>query len=129
MRFIVDPTSSTPLYAQLVEQVKRAIAAGTLQAGDALPSLREVATRLRINPLTVKKAYGELEAQGIVVTEHGRGTFVTAGSTVFSAQYRHEALAQIIDRLLIEAYHLGASPEEVVELIRQRQEAVPGGKG
>jgi len=120
MRFQVDPTSSIPLYAQLVEQVKHAIAAGTLAPGDTLPSLRELAVRLRISPLTVKKAYGELEALGIVATEHGRGTTVRAGSDAFSARYRREALAQAVDRMLVEAYHLGTSPEEIRAMVQER---------
>lgn len=119
MRFTVDPTSSIPIYAQLVEQVKHAVASGRLQPGDPLPSLREVAERLRISPLTVKKAYGELETLGIAATEHGRGTFVRAGSGAFSAQYRRERLAQAVERLLVEAYHFDASVEEVVELVRE----------
>lgn len=121
MRFSVEMNSAVPLYAQLVAQVKHAVAAGGLQPGDALPSLREVALRLRINPLTVKKAYGELEMLGIVATGHGRGTFVSAGSALFSARYRRDALAQAVDRLLVEAYHLGASEEEIIALIRERR--------
>ena len=124
MRFTVDPTSSTPIYAQIVEQVKHAIAAGTLAQNEVLPSLREVAKRLRISPLTVKKAYGELESLGIASTEHGRGTFITAGSHVFSERYRREALAQIIDRMLIDAHHLGASLDDVLVLVRERRQAL-----
>ncbi len=124
MRFTVDPTSATPIYAQLVEQVKHALAAGGLQQGEALPSLREVATRLRINPLTVMKAYGELETLGIAKTLHGRGTFITDGSQAFSEQYRLEALEGVIDRMLIEAHQLGASLEDILTLVRKRRQAL-----
>jgi GntR family transcriptional regulator len=124
MRFTIDPSSSAPMYAQLVEQVKYAIASGNLRINEALPSLREVATRLRISPLTVKKAYGELETSGIVTTEQGRGTFVSGGTGTFSAQYRHEALCHAVDRLLMEAYHLGASSDEVTALLHERREAL-----
>jgi len=120
MRFTVQPSSSIPIYAQLVEQVKHAVASGRLQPGDLLPSLREVAERLRISPLTVKKAYGELETLGIVATEHGRGTFIRAGAGDFSEQYKQERLAEAADRLLVEAHHLGASVEDVVDLLRAR---------
>ena len=126
MRFTVDTTSSIPIYAQLVEQVKHEIAAGSLVHGDALPSLREVALRLRINPLTVKKAYGELETLGIVATEHGRGTVISSASQMFSEQYRKAALAQAIDRMLIEAYHLGASAGDIDELVRERRQVLNG---
>ena len=129
MRFNVDPTSSVPIYAQLVEQVKHALAAGTLQQGDALPSLREVSTRLRISPLTVKKAYGELETLGIVTTEHGRGTFISAHFTAFSEQYRRQALEQLIKHLLIEAFRLGASLPEIHRLLDQHADALRNAPG
>jgi len=120
MRFTVDPTSSIPIYAQLVEQVKHAVASGRLGPGDALPSLREMAERLRISPLTVKKAYGELATLGIAAVEHGRGAFIRAGASAFSEEYRREALARAVDRLLVEAHHLGASAEDVEALVRER---------
>ena len=121
MRFTVDPTSSVPIYAQLVEQVKHAVAAGTLLQHAPLPSLRDVSTRLRISPLTVKKAYGELETLGIVLTEAGRGTFVSGDAGAFSTQYKQAALVQAVDRLLVEAHHLGASEEEIITLVRERR--------
>lgn len=113
MLFHVDTTSAIPIYAQLIEQVKRAIAAGVLRAGDSLPSLRELAGQLRVNPLTVARAYRELEAQGIITTEHGRGSTISAQAGGESAAYRHHALARAVDRLLAEAAHLGATPAEV----------------
>jgi GntR family transcriptional regulator len=124
MRFTVDLTSAVPIYAQLVAQVKHAIAAGTLAPGDALPSLREASLRLRVSPLTVKKAYEELEALGIVVTEHGRGTYVSAAADTRSAAYRREALTQAVDRLLVEAHHLDAPLDDVIALIRERKAAL-----
>lgn len=124
MRFTVDPASSVPMYAQLVEQVKHAVAAAMLRRGDVLPSLREVSTRLRISPLTVKKAYGELETLGIVTTEPGRGTFISGDAGAFSAQYTQAALVQAVDRLLVEAYHLGASVDDVITLLQARRVAM-----
>ncbi len=127
MLFSVDMTSSTPIYAQIVGQVKHAIASGLLQAGDALPSLREVAAQLRVNPLTVAKAYRELEANGIVVFERGRGTFVSAQATMQSAPYRREELLQIVERMLVESYYLGASGDEVREAVEDRLRALQSG--
>ena len=120
MRFTVDTTSAIPIYAQLITEVKHAIAAGVLRAGDALPSLRELAGELRVNPLTVARAYRELEAMGIITTGHGRGSFISAGAADLGETYRREALAEAADRLLVEAYHLGASPEEIRSLIEER---------
>lgn len=120
MVFDIDSTSSVPIYAQLIEQVRRAIAAGVLQPGDALPSLREVSTRMRINPLTVTRAYRELEAAGIVVTEHGRGTFVSALTNTLGPDYRQDALNKAMDRMLVEARHLGATPDEIRTALEDR---------
>jgi GntR family transcriptional regulator len=120
MIFDIDTTSSNPIYAQLITQVKHAIAAGVLRPGDGLPSLRENSKRLRVNPLTVAKAYRQLEAEGIVITEHGRGTFVNSRSEDFGSEYRREALEQAVDRMLVEAYHLGASPNEVRSVVEDR---------
>ena len=120
MIFNIDTTSSVPMYAQIIAQVKHAIAAGLLRPGDGLPSLRETATRLRVNPLTVAKAYRELETLGIVFTEHGRGTFVNAHSKELGEDYRREALSQAVDRMLVEAYHLGVNPDEVRLTVEDR---------
>ncbi len=120
MRFHVDTTSATPIYAQLIAQVKGAIAAGVLRAGDSLPSLRELASQLRVNPLTVARAYRELEAQGVITTEHGRGSCVSAQAADLGEDYRHEALAHAVDALLAEAAHLGASPEDIRAMVNER---------
>jgi len=127
MLFNVDMTSSTPIYAQIVGQVKHAIASGLLQAGDALPSLREVAAQLRVNPLTVARAYRDLEGNGIVVFERGRGTFVSAQATMQSAPYRREELLQIVERMLVESYYLRASADEVREAVEDRLRALQSG--
>lgn len=128
MRFTVDTTSATPIYAQLITEVKHAIAAGVLRAGDALPSLRELAGELRVNPLTVARAYRELEAMGIITTGRGRGSFISDGAASLGEAYRREALAEVIDHLLVEAYHLGASPEEIRALIEERLLIMQTGK-
>ena len=124
MRFSVDTTSATPIYAQLIAEVKRAIATGILHPGDNLPSLRELASQLRVNPLTVARAYRELEALGIIITEHGRGSRISETAAGLGEGYRREALVEVIDRLLVEAYHLGASPAEVRALVDERLRAL-----
>jgi GntR family transcriptional regulator len=120
MRFHVETSSAVPIYAQLIEQVQRAIAAGVLRPGDPLPSLRELANQLRVNPLTVARAYRELEAQGIIRTEHGRGSSISPQAADLGGQYRRAALAQAVDRLLTEAGRLGAAPDEVRALVDAR---------
>jgi len=126
MRFTVDTTSAIPIYAQLITEMKHAIAAGLLRAGDALPSLRELAGELRVNPLTVARAYRELEALGIITTGHGRGSFISAGAADLGEAYRREALAEAVERLLVEAYHLGATPAEIRTLVEARLQILQG---
>jgi len=123
MRFDVETTSATPIYAQLLAQVKRAIAAGVLQPGEALPSLRELAAQLRVNPMTVARAYRELEQQGVITTEHGRGSFISAAATNVTASYRREALLAAITRMLAEVSGLDATPEELQALLAEQLRA------
>ena len=124
MLFRVDPSSSVPVYAQIVAQAKNAVAAGVLRTGDRLPSLRDTARALRINPNTVVKAYRELEAQGVVRTEHGRGSVVTSATAPMGAAERVERLDRMAEQYAVEAYHLGASPEEVIGALHRALEAL-----
>ncbi|MEN6372880.1 MAG: GntR family transcriptional regulator [Armatimonadota bacterium] len=116
----VDTTRSTPIYAQIVEQIKRAIASGVLKAGDPLPSLRETAVGLRVNPLTVDKAYKQLEREELIETRHGLGSFIAASSRIIADGFRKQVLQQSIDNLLTDAQHLGISCEELKEMLDDR---------
>lgn len=118
----IDTTTSLPVYAQIVDQIKRAIAAGSLRAGDGLPSLRETAIKLRINPLTVAKAYKQLESDGLIETRHGLGSYVTANSGAAEV-FRRETLARDIDDLIVDAFHMGVSSDELNELFEERTNA------
>jgi GntR family transcriptional regulator len=79
MLFSVNPNDGLPIYRQIIRQVKHAVASGRLAPGNKLPSQRDLASELVVNHLTVKKAYEVLEAEGLIATERGRGTFVAAG--------------------------------------------------
>ena len=119
----IDTTSSIPVYAQMVDQIRRAVASGTLRPGDPLPSLRETAVKLRINPLTVNKAYKLLEYEGLIETRQGRGSFVAAGVEAASEEYRRETLTRAIDDLVVDAHHMGVSNDELRELFEERVES------
>lgn len=123
MHFEVDTGSAVPIYAQLIAQIKHGIAAGRLRPGDSLPSLRELAARLRVNPLTIAKAYRELEHQGIVITEQGRGTSVSPQAAAASGAQRQAALQAATERYLTEAYHLNATLPELHAIIDERWSA------
>ena len=116
----VDISSSVPVYAQIIAQVKRAIASGVMRPGEFLPSLRDAAGTLRINPLTVAKAYRELEVMGLVRTDHGKGTYVIHEAARISREQRRDELLRLADQLVIEGYHLGANAEEIKGAVDER---------
>ena len=122
MQFIITASSELPIYRQLMRQIIDAIAGGRLQPGDKLTSQRELAEQLVIAPLTVKKAYDELEREGLIRTERGRGTFVTATASPLDPTEQRERLRDPARQLLTRA-HLGGVPfEDVIGLLRELQE-------
>ncbi|MEM7248354.1 MAG: GntR family transcriptional regulator [Acidobacteriota bacterium] len=119
LRLRIDPRSATPIYDQLVRQVKSAVAAGTLPVGAALPSVRQLAVELRINPNTVARAYRELESDGVVEARRGQGTFVAGEGRPLTAAGRRKEIAPLVEQLVAEARLLGFESEELVELVRK----------
>ena len=115
----VNAGDELPIYRQLVHQVADAIAGGRLDEGDRLPSHRELAVQLVIAPLTVKKAYDELEREGLISTQRGRGTFVSASIPAPDPQHARERLRDPARRLFSQATLLGVSFTELVELLKE----------
>jgi len=113
MWFHIVPGSGKPIYRQIMDQVKQAVAGGTLAAGDQLPSIRELALQLAINPNTVARAYDELERQAVLETQQGRGTFVAGRPRPEPLAERRRRLATLVRRLLVEAHHLNLDAGEV----------------
>jgi GntR family transcriptional regulator len=109
----IDPAAAVPIFEQLVQRVKEAVAAGQLAPGDQLPSVRELARELAINPNTVARAYERLEAEDVIVRRQGAGCFVTERRSALTARERSRRLAASMRRLVTDAFHLGASPEEL----------------
>ncbi len=122
MQIRLDPTSRDPIYSQLVEQVERLVAGGELSDGDKLPSVRELALRLRINPNTVARAYGELETNGVVVRQRGRGVFVTAPQHKLTERQQLELLRAPMDELLLTAWKAGVDLDTVLAVLKRRAE-------
>jgi len=91
--FTVDPRSGVPLYLQVIEQVKRAVALGTLAPGEQLPTVKSLALDLTVNPNTVARAYRDLERDGIIETSPGRGSFVRANGAPGEARRAAEDVA------------------------------------
>ena len=113
----IDARSPTPLYAQIAARVRLAIAAGMLRAGAVLPSVRQLALQLRINPATVVQAYRELEAEGLVSTRQGAGTFVLDVVPERRRRTRLEEARRLARELLSHASRLGISVGELRDAI------------
>ena len=122
MDFSIDTRSGVPLYRQVIEQVKFAIAHGSLLPGDQLPTMRQLAVDLSINPNTVVRAYRELELEGVLETHQGSGTFVTAREPDVDGLERQRMLDQILTDLLARASSYGFTIKEVLDGLRQRKE-------
>jgi GntR family transcriptional regulator len=119
----INPNDDAPVYAQIVQQVKFGVAAGAVRSGEQLPSVRELAAELRINPNTVARAYRELEYQGLVETQKGRGVFIAGEVGQLSTAQRLELLAERLDQLLHDAHRLGLTEEDLRQLLSERLEA------
>ncbi len=113
----LDSRSPVPLYAQIAERVRLAIATGTLGTADALPSVRQLSTELRVNPATVVQAYKDLEAQGFVEIRHGAGTFVRELAPGRRARERSRQATALVRKLLADARRMGVSLAEVQKAI------------
>jgi GntR family transcriptional regulator len=118
MWLTIDPRSSKPMYLQVVDGVKAAIAKGLLAPGTRMPSVRELATQLTLNPNTVAKAYQELERQHVIEVVRGRGTFVAPVGLRRDRNERVQAMADRMRELFIEAHHLQMTDEEVLDLFQ-----------
>ena len=122
----VNPSSGLPLYLQIQAQVKNAVAAGALRPGDALPSVRKLASDLRINPNTVARAYLELEREGVITAVPGGGTFVADGVPGLLKAERVRRLRPLARQVAVEGSQLRFSPEEIVDLVQEELKALGG---
>ena len=120
MIFQLDFKSGTPVYLQLVDQIRHAAASGGLRAGESLPSIRPLAEELRVNRNTIAKAYAELENQGIIETIPGKGCFLKNGSSPLTKSARNDLVIQEIDRAIVAAHHLQISDADLLALVKKR---------
>ena len=120
----INAQDGTPIYQQIVDQVKYLVAAGRMQAGDEMPPIRVLADDLTINPNTVARAYLELERAGVVYKRQGSGTYIAEVHSVLSRREKVKVLTKRADSLLTDALHLGVEFDDVVELLRDRHETM-----
>jgi GntR family transcriptional regulator len=109
----IDSRSPTPLYAQIADRIRVAVASGELTSGSDLPSVRALATKLRVNPATVVQAYRELEREGLVEMRQGAGTFITEIASGTRDRERTSAAQRFVRTMLNEAARLGLSPADL----------------
>jgi GntR family transcriptional regulator len=124
MHFDLDPRSSAPIYVQIVDQVRRGVAYGLLGSDERLPSVRELAVALRVNPNTVARAYRELEYEGLIESRQGDGTFVSAQAPRLRQRERERLVNRAMDEAVAQALEAGLTEAEVRELVQQRLQAV-----
>jgi len=117
-RFRLDLHSGVPVYRQIIDQVRGGVASGSLVVGDQLPTVRQLAVDLSINPNTVVRAYRELELGGLLETHQGTGTFISTQKIRNGEQERARQLAQIAADCIARAGAAGFSVDEVIEQLR-----------
>lgn len=123
-RIMLDFRSNEPLYLQIVHQVEQLIAEGELKLGDQLPTVREVATELRINFNTVARAYHVLDENHLISTQRGRGTYIwDKPSAETMAQLRQKSLEEFTRAYLNEIIQLGYSPDDALKSIQGLMES------
>jgi len=113
-----------PIYLQIVNQVKYLVASGRLTAGEELPPIRALAEQLLVNPNTVARAYRELELAGVVEKRRTAGTYVSGAASKLARRERLRIVGERIDALLAEARQMNIDTETLIELLRERDEAM-----
>ena len=118
--FRLEMQSGVPVYRQIIDQVLGGIAAGTLSAGDQLPTVRQVAVDLSINPNTVVRAYRELEIRGVLETQQGTGTFISRQKVKHDEVERQRGLNLLVNEFVSRAGAAGYAIEELLEQLNDR---------
>ena len=118
MKIIINNSSMVPIYEQIMEQIKAQIISEELKENDILPSVRTMAKELKISALTVKKAYDNLEAEGMTVTVHGKGTYVSASDKQLALEARQKAIEDDFDKVIDRALSMGMKKEEISEVVK-----------
>lgn len=114
MEIRIDPDSTVPIYQQVVHSIKHQVATGRLKPGEQLPTVRELATDLRINPNTVARAYDMLDSDNVITTQQGRGTYVREHpDNVHLTRVRQEHLKALMDNVVGKALSMGYPPNEI----------------
>ncbi len=115
MQFRIDNASDRPVYQQIIDQIKRDIALGRLNKNERLPTVRQLAGQIALNPNTIAKAYRQLEQEGIIVTKAGAGAFVANLDSNLSRSVRKKLISEELERIAVEAYHMQIDSQTLLE--------------
>src|ERR1700746_1613722 len=116
--FVISQSDKRPMYLQIMEQIKQRIAVGEWAEGQAIPSIRQLAVDFSVSVITVKRAYLELEREGVIVTQHGKGSFVASAGDI-GARIREQELEQHLAEAARIAALLGMETEELESRLRE----------
>jgi GntR family transcriptional regulator len=112
--FVISQSDRRPMYLQIIERIKQKIAVGDWRQGDSIPSIRQLAADLKVSVITVKRAYLELEREGVIATQQGRGSTVAAGSEL-GAKLHEQELESLLDQIARLAALMGLEPSELAQ--------------
>ncbi len=115
MQIRIDNASDRPVYQQIIDHVKRDIALGRIIKNEKLPTVRQLAGQIAINPNTIAKAYRQLERQGIIVTKAGAGAFVANLDSNLSRSVRKKLISEELERIAVDAYHMQIESQTLLE--------------
>ncbi len=124
MYFKIDPANGLPIYLQIIHQVKTAIAMGRLQPEESLPSVRQLAINLAVNPNTIARAYLDLEHEGVIYKRPGQGTFVSQQEVEMSKKECMKIFHDHLEKSLVEGINLGLEAEEMTRAFEQQLERI-----
>ena len=115
----INPSSSTPIYIQIMEQIKYAIASGVAKEGEQLLSVRELARQLRVNPNTISKAYHELEREKYLTTHKGKGVYIAPSNTILTHEEKERLVGEKLEAALVDARNLGLTFKDVRDILKK----------
>jgi GntR family transcriptional regulator len=114
----INPKSAVPIYVQIMDQIRRQVAAGLLAPGDQLPSVRDLAGQLLINPNTAARVYRDLERDGLLETRRGQGTYIAPGAVALAESERQRMVSQRLEEVIEEALSYNFSGDAILGLTR-----------
>ena len=119
MYLTIEHNSGVPISAQVIDQVKYRVVSGALAPGERIPSVRALARQLKLNPTTVARTYRQLEADGIIFTQRGSGTFIAKGQTGFTLSEKRKQVSRRVRELVVEAGRIGLDFQELLKLVER----------